>query len=460
MPLFRKPHGQLAWEDLRELIARETPENELLDYKARCPDRIEPTMAAMANTYGGDIVIGVGERDEKNDGRPVPITQVKGVAGGARLQQSIEQRNFSIHPPILGLHVEVVPIPQADHPEGRDDCALVVARIPGSDLVPHFVAGQGHFGRAGSHRRPYRDEQLTTARIEWLADRRQRHVEFRAELLEWLDYVQYSVAWHKVWCVPQYPSPTPQLWDCLPTELVKSIPRVRVATGSGLFLQSDFPEPISYRAVQHGALFTATRDEQVSVEHATRPGARWLSPALTYLVDDRGLLGMKSICKGEITALTKDVHGGTASDGVLIDWTTIAVQMIGITRHAADLYARHGYNGPVQFGMEIGLADDVAPLDLFLGMSFPPSPMRGPEGPPPVMWSNDVERLSAYPMATRQRRVIETHECSALDLHDKVRQVLCISRWARAFNYSMSQDDSCSYLEEIDAAFDSADPPC
>ncbi|MBP7868680.1 MAG: ATP-binding protein, partial [Firmicutes bacterium] len=223
MPLFRKSHGQLAWDDVKELLDQGAPENELLDYKRDCPSRIEPTVAAMANTYGGDILIGV---DEQADGIPVPAVAVKGVANAANLKQSVEQKNFSIQPPVLGLFVEVVPIPKDEHPDGRDDRSVLVIRIPQSDLLPHFVMGQGHFGRAGSHRRAYTDEHLSTARIEWLADRRRRHVEFRDELMQFVDGLQYGTVWRKVWCVPLFPMGS--VWAGLDGSQIEGLcPRIR-----------------------------------------------------------------------------------------------------------------------------------------------------------------------------------------------------------------------------------------
>jgi len=459
MPLFKRPHGQLVWDDVKKLLDQEAPENELLDYKRNCPSRIEPTIAAMANTYGGDIVIGV---DEKADGTPEAAAAVRGVANAANLKQSIEQKNFNIQPPILGLFVEVVPIPESEHPDGRDDSAVLVIRIPQSDLLPHFVVGQGHFGRAGSHGRPYRDEHLTTARIEWLADRRQRHVEFRDDLLAWIDELHYSVAWHKVWCVPQFPSPSTALWEGDQNKLWDAIPRVWVRTVPCPFFWPQFPVNPVCRSVQHGVLWRAELEKSgVPIDHISRPGSIWLFPSQTCLVDDRGLVAMKGIAYHEVTSLARETEGGRVeSRGVMIDWTIIATHLTGVCRYAAALYNRHGYNGPVQFGIEVGLADDVRRTDLFLGMSPPPSRLgdaksiQWDEGPP----HGRGRELSDDPLTTRARRLSETHECLVGDLLDRARQALLTSSWTRGFNHRMSAEKSEGYVERIEAAFVPAQP--
>ncbi len=437
MPLFRVVHGGLEWQHVKKLIELETPENELLDYKAADPSHIERAIAAMANTYGGDIIVGVSERD---DGRPEPLGEVLGIREAARVKQAIEQKNFNIHPPVLGLSVQEVPIPQCEHPDKQADFAVVVVRIPQSDLVPHFLAGRGHFRRAGSHGRPYRDEHMTTEMITWLADRRRRHVEFRDDLLRQMDEMEWLPIWHKVWCVPQFPSPSTPLWEGTESELWKAMPVLRDRTIGPLPLfNAYFPRP-SGRSVQHGMLWSAFLTDPKK----DLPSAQ-LRPSQIGLVDDRGLIGIRGITASEVGARLTNAQGAELSYGLLIDWTVIAVHLIGVSRYAYGLYTRNGYSGPVQFGIEIGCDHrNVGDYHLYLGVG--PGPM--------AVWEPQarVHQESYVPMAPAGRCVIETHECLVHELPARVRQAVARSDWTWAFDYRFPADMS-EYVRTLEATF-------
>ncbi len=458
MPLFRQPHGQLKWDDIKDLVGREVPENELLDYKGDSSHRIERVIAAMANTYGGDIIVGVNER-ANDDGKPEELSQVRGRPNALAIKQSIEEMNFNIHPPVLGMDVQVVGVPLAEHPDRRGDCAVVVVRIHQSDLVPHFVANQGHFRRAGSHGRPYRSEHMTTEMIQWLEDRRRRHVEFRDDLLTWLDEIHWSVAWHKVWCVPQFPSPGARLWEGRRNNLWDAIPRVPVKDGTRPFFWSHLLLEPTHRYLQNGVVWRIGSTERgMPVEWADRPGSAWLSPAHTLLVDDRGLVAVKGIAEPEVMARAHEVVGTRVeSDGTVIDWTIIATHLVGVSRFASSLYAGCGYSGPVQFGIEIGLTAGVKRHNLFLGMSDPPTLIgRAIRDVPVTCWEAPARQLSNNPLVARNRHLTEVHECLAGGLVGEVRRALSISAWTRAFDYEMQTASAEECVAGIEAAFDAA----
>ena len=444
MPMFRVAHGALEWQHIKNLIELETPENELLDYKAADPSQIERVIAAMANTYGGDIIVGVSEQD---DGRPEPLSEVRGVREAARVKQAIEQKNFSIHPPVLGLSVQEVPIPQCEHPDKQADFAVVVVRIPQSDLVPHFLAGRGHFRRAGSHGRSYRDEHMATEMITWLADRRRRHVEFRDDLLRQLDEFEGSPVWHKVWCVPQFPSPSTPLWEATESDLWQAMPRLCCRWDEPRpFFRAYFATRPSGRSVQHGVLWSESLTDPVaSLSLVT------FRPSQICLVDDRGLIGVRGISTSELAAPISDLGEPEPPCGVFIDWTLIAIHLIGVSRYAYGLYTKNGYSGPVQFGVEIGCEHTtVGDYPVFLGIRDKP---RGPYVTPPEGPRSQIRETSHVPMAPAGRCVVETHECLVHELPAKVRQALTRSDWTRAFDYRLRADMS-EYIRTLEAAFE------
>ncbi len=455
MPLLKKPHGQLTWDDVRGLIAQEVPENELLDYKRQLPNHIENTIAAMANTYGGDILVGVAQRSA-DDGRPQPIDEVRGVARPGAVKQSIEQKNFNIHPPVLGMDVQAVTIPPSEDLQAPDDAAVVVVRIPQSDLAPHFVVGQGHFHRAGSHGRPYRDEHLATERIRWLDDRRERHTSFREELLGWMDWLAGSVAWHKAWCIPLFPLEAQKLHESDCDQADALLPTVGFGTGTQEFFRFDFAPPFATRSIQHGWLCRGQLDDHVAVDRDNAPGVRWIRPFFAYYVDDWGLVGLKSLHKTEALSKTKPLGtSDLAAQAIVFDWTVVATHLMGVARHACALYQAAGYTGPVEFGVELGLAADVEPLPLYLGISRSPRERRSTTGSDTRMWiwGADIAHLSDEPMTARERRLREAHHALAQDLLDEVRAALIESRWTRAFDHRMRHEDSASYVASLEKAF-------
>ena len=71
--LLPKPLGEIAAADIRSLVENEIKEGDRLEYKVNLPkanddERVKflCTVASLANSLGGDIVIGIGERRDGN----------------------------------------------------------------------------------------------------------------------------------------------------------------------------------------------------------------------------------------------------------------------------------------------------------------------------------------------------------------------------------------------------------
>jgi hypothetical protein len=453
MPLFKAVHGTLTWDDIKGLLSREAPESELLDYKACEPKHIEPTMAAMANTYGGDILVGIAEQA---DGIPVPAAQVRGVAGSKGLKQSFEQKNFNIHPPILGLSVEVVPIPLAEHPDGKGDRAVVVIRIPQSDLAPHFIEGQGHFFRAGSHKRAYRDDCMPTARIQWLADRRRLHVEFRKQLVAFVDGLQYGLVYRKVWCAPRFPADS--LWPDMDKEQIEGccpLIHEEFRNRDSRVFEHYQGGKFHSRAVQHGWVW----QEEWRQARVQLPGGEHEVPYCTYLVDDRGLVVSKDIGFLELAGVPStppDASQATVESGAAkLDWAATTARVIGVCEHARRLYEAAGYSGPVHFGLEVGV--DVARSDsgrprydaaVLLGSTVIRAGSSG------VKWSSTLTSLrsSELKMAAPEGRVAEEQVCLAGELTTIAKESQLHRRWVRAFGLVPTEEEVTDVVDAVVAA--------
>lgn len=447
MDLFNKPNGQLDWSDIEPLLRDRVPEHEMLDYKdhrLKADYPIEKTIAAMGNTYGGDIIIGVGEG---KDGIPVLLDGIEGLASAdaAKFKQSIEQKNWKIRPPILGLSVESVPIPP-EAIRGREGRSLVVVRVPQSDLVPHFIPGMGHYGRAASHNR-MEDVDLATDRIMWLHDRRREHVKFRDRLLAWMDWLSDPVAWHTVWCVPEFPSPDRPLWERAPREkIAEAIPRLDARNEYGPFFMIDVTGRHSVRSLQHGWLWQI-EGEPAGVYSDAEDNPVTTRSSASYIVEDRGLVAAKALTNAELNKDAKGSDGERQVGAIWVDWSVVVVHLLGVCQHASALYHRYGYWGPVQLGLEIGLNGRSSRRDIYLGQrevhTYGDSLFFHPPG---------IEEFPrGGPLAAPGRRLTEVRTCLAQRLLDEARQFATDSFWARAFDVDLSAPPNGEVARTVDS---------
>lgn len=154
MPMIRKALADITKEHLEELLAAGWFEDEQLDFKSSIPhkdgegrdpwrnsatpearrikehgrDQLLATLVAFANSYGGDLVIGVREVSCSQPGKaegfdPLPFCD----DAAHRLSQ---MANECIEPPLANLQVSAVKI------SGEGD-GVVLLRISRSRLAPH-----------------------------------------------------------------------------------------------------------------------------------------------------------------------------------------------------------------------------------------------------------------------------------------------------------------------------------
>ena len=69
--LYTKPIDEINWDDVAAFCEQRIPEGSYLDYKEDFPRSLEKTIAAMANTIGGVILIGVAEDQESKPQVPI-----------------------------------------------------------------------------------------------------------------------------------------------------------------------------------------------------------------------------------------------------------------------------------------------------------------------------------------------------------------------------------------------------
>jgi hypothetical protein len=167
--LYQKAIDQITWDDVESFCQQGIAENSTLDYKQDFPTALENTIAAMANTLGGLILIGV---EEDNQGKP--LTPIKGIAATRGLSDRVMNIILTnITPPVFPQ------IQTCTDTSGTK--AVVVIRMHESDETPHATGKNTKvYLRTAARNNP--EELATIDRIEWLSNRRAHSVGLRDAL--------------------------------------------------------------------------------------------------------------------------------------------------------------------------------------------------------------------------------------------------------------------------------------
>jgi len=235
--LYTKPIEQIEWSDIEQFCQQKTKEGAYLDYKREFPAQLEKTIAAMANTLGGVIIIGVAE-----DSKSTPVLPLVGIP----FERGLEERITGI---ILSNMVPpVFPEMQVVRDESGEK-AVIVVRIPQSNQTPHAIARNTKvYLRTGNVNNP--EELATIDEMEWLRDKRSKSEDLRQKLYSracdrfltlgtlhlvgqrsiTVDLVD-SPGWLTVCCCPLYPEKPLRT----PPEMQELLEQSRTRAGYGPF---------------------------------------------------------------------------------------------------------------------------------------------------------------------------------------------------------------------------------
>jgi len=220
--MFTLKPEEVNFEKIKSFCEEQIPEGETIEYKGDFPSNLEKSISAMANTYGGIILIGVEADKIKNTPNP-SINGIKPEKGLEERVTSICLRN--IYPPYSPPIVKVCDFKN----EKGEDRAVVFIRVHESDQTPHAINNNTDvYLRIRSQNEPLKKGTLRKAtldEIDWLKNRRQKAVENRERLVEiadrrfesmpydLLDQVQMRLTskdlhspYRKVSIIPLYPS--------------------------------------------------------------------------------------------------------------------------------------------------------------------------------------------------------------------------------------------------------------
>jgi hypothetical protein len=171
--IFTKPIEDISYQDVIDFCGQGQRETIHLDYKKEISQSLVKTIAAMANTWGGVIVIGVDEQDS------APKLPVEGMPYLEHLRERVNNLILSnITPPVF---------PEIQICSSQDNrFTFVVIRVPQSHLTPHAIRGNTQvYVRTDTSNEP--EELATLDRIQWLVDRRKRSEELKLSFLRRAD---------------------------------------------------------------------------------------------------------------------------------------------------------------------------------------------------------------------------------------------------------------------------------
>jgi hypothetical protein len=159
--IYHKAINAISWSDLEVFCEQGTPESHLLDYKQDFPERLQNTIAAMANTWGGVIIVGIEEDDQTK-----PKLPLKGVPFERGLPDRVTNIDLgNITPPVL---------PEIGVALSPDETrAIIIVRVHQSHQTPHAVRQNTRvYFRTGNRNNP--EDIADIDRITWLLNQRQR----------------------------------------------------------------------------------------------------------------------------------------------------------------------------------------------------------------------------------------------------------------------------------------------
>lgn len=173
-----RPLDEISIADIRGFINERHRESEILDYKGPWPNDLAKVIAAMANTQGGLILIGVPEivGDTGLPDQPTGVPIERGI--NTLRQRVISTAYDSIYPP-------VIPEVEAYQMDDRPDHAVVIVRVSPSDQTPHAVDNRRKvYVRVDSQSQPELYRLATIDELQWLFNKREKGEKYLTDLIE------------------------------------------------------------------------------------------------------------------------------------------------------------------------------------------------------------------------------------------------------------------------------------
>jgi hypothetical protein len=281
--MYTKPIDEITFSDIEEFVLENNCESIVLDYKGDWPSDLAKVIAAMANTQGGVILIGVTE--DNKTGLPQDILGVELARGVDSLRQRVVSTAYKgIYPPVMP-QVGVCSLDQ------DPDRAVVIVRVAPSVHTPHAVDSRRRiYVRVDSQTEPH--SLATLDELEWLWDRRRQAEERRDALIEsaieratWIlerpDTDESPLL--RAWVVPHFYSGE----EALPPSTVKELMKTRSVHSDVMHGRWSFPDfAQKKRSVPLGYCVYSIRDREAEYDELGTSGLLF-SEMRRYEIDEQ-----------------------------------------------------------------------------------------------------------------------------------------------------------------------------
>jgi hypothetical protein len=167
--LFEPSGKPIPWADIQAFLDQKLPENERIEYKAELNPRVPESIAAMANTRGGIILVGVEGDAQHKPILPTKCISIAHVKGGT-LGNLCHAR---LQPLFVPLH-QFVSLPN-DQSRG----VMLVQVVPDLAPIPIWVEEKGVLVRLADQNRPA--DLVTLRTLLGVADERLAPLRHQAE---------------------------------------------------------------------------------------------------------------------------------------------------------------------------------------------------------------------------------------------------------------------------------------
>jgi hypothetical protein len=175
--MFSIPIDALTFQDVNTFCQTHAREGLVLDYKVDFPKHLEKTVASFANTYGGHILIGVGETSTGE-----PVLPIVGVALQPGLRERVVATALQAIDPPTYPEVRVV---EFQSPGAvNNDRAVIVVHVHQSEDGAHAVDGGTSVYLRVDNISNHFTRKATIEEVGWLINKRQKSLALKKQLIE------------------------------------------------------------------------------------------------------------------------------------------------------------------------------------------------------------------------------------------------------------------------------------
>ncbi len=160
--------SDISYEDIVKFCDLKKYEGQTLDYKQDISKNIAKTIAGMANTFGGNILVGVADNGDK------PLLPATGLTYKSNYLGTIENLIHSHIQPVLHVETKICA-------NSTQNLCFIVIRVPQSITTPHLFDGMPII-RTGQSSRP--EDIASPDQLSWLYERRQQSILLKKSLYD------------------------------------------------------------------------------------------------------------------------------------------------------------------------------------------------------------------------------------------------------------------------------------